>query len=217
MQAEPAYSRAAHAMRPYSTHRFDVYSPKLQRPIVLFGLDVLRLWILIESDPTVLEYCERPIILENWKPKCGIDFWVGRLYSQEFLTLKELVPIKQDNAKPVGTSLAKLDCLDDIPVRLIDTKEFDSRKLELENWGTIIRDVSAFSRYVSKQLLESILAAAHSPVQLSGIEESLDSVDPILVRVAAFTHMLRGTLICKSLKNQRLSGTSVIGIAANGL
>ncbi len=40
--------------RPYKSHRYDLYGPKIQRMLTLFNRAQVNTWLLLESDPLVL-------------------------------------------------------------------------------------------------------------------------------------------------------------------
>jgi hypothetical protein len=45
--------------RPWQ-RRIEVYSPKIQRRLTLFSRDAHDAWLLLEADPEVRSFCERP-------------------------------------------------------------------------------------------------------------------------------------------------------------
>lgn len=47
--------------RPFGAHRFDVFGPKVDRPLTLYGLNAFYLWLRLEAHSRVRTYCERPI------------------------------------------------------------------------------------------------------------------------------------------------------------
>lgn len=51
-------------MRPRGVHRFEAFSPKLQRRLTFCRPSLLEVWILIETDPVVIAFCERPGYIE---------------------------------------------------------------------------------------------------------------------------------------------------------
>ena len=55
------HSSAPTAMiRPRGEHGFEVFSPKLSRRLTIYRRVVLDAWMLIESDPSVVTFSERP-------------------------------------------------------------------------------------------------------------------------------------------------------------
>ncbi len=57
------FSSAADNSRPFGSHRYDVYGPKIQRRLFLYGELALNGFMAIESDPEIFSYCERPIVI----------------------------------------------------------------------------------------------------------------------------------------------------------
>ena len=76
MASKPRFLKAADNSRPFKSHRYDVFAPKIRRMLTLYGRDPLNAWTLLEADPEVESYCERPIAITDTKPKQIVDFWV---------------------------------------------------------------------------------------------------------------------------------------------
>jgi hypothetical protein len=62
--------------RPWQ-RRIEVYSPKINRRLTLFSRDAHDAWLLLEADPKVRLFCERPAYIEGEAGRL-IDFWVDR-------------------------------------------------------------------------------------------------------------------------------------------
>jgi hypothetical protein len=72
----PRFVRGVNSVRPYGTHRYDLFGPKLGRRLTLFGKLTLHLWLRLESDHHILTYCERPLCIPDANPSRPVDFWV---------------------------------------------------------------------------------------------------------------------------------------------
>lgn len=48
------------AVRSKGAHRFEVFSPKLARRLTFFQRALVDAWILLEANPSVKRFCERP-------------------------------------------------------------------------------------------------------------------------------------------------------------
>ncbi len=59
------YCHAADSTRPYGSHRYEVWSPKIARRLTLFGARSLQCWIRIEADSEIKRFCERPVIIPS--------------------------------------------------------------------------------------------------------------------------------------------------------
>jgi hypothetical protein len=46
--------------RPRSAHRFEAFSLKLARRVTLYRHVALQQWVLLQANPTVEAFCERP-------------------------------------------------------------------------------------------------------------------------------------------------------------
>ncbi|WP_322062773.1 hypothetical protein [Paraburkholderia sp. J63] len=63
--------------RPRGARRLEAFSPKLSRRVIFFRRALLDQWILLEANPAVITFCERPgyVVVEGVKRLA--DFWVG--------------------------------------------------------------------------------------------------------------------------------------------
>jgi hypothetical protein len=77
------YAQAVEVNRRPWQRRIEVFSPKLQRRLTLFSRDTQDAWILLEADPHVQSFCERPAYVGG---KAGrvLDFWVDQGRHQQF-------------------------------------------------------------------------------------------------------------------------------------
>jgi hypothetical protein len=50
--------KAATSVRPYGSHRYDVFGPKIGRRLTLFGWQALQQWLRLEADPFVVTVFE---------------------------------------------------------------------------------------------------------------------------------------------------------------
>lgn len=207
----PRFSKAADNTRPYNSHRYDVFAPKLNRTLTLFGRTSLDAWTVLESDPDVECYCERPLVIPDTKPKRVIDFWVKRRKHDEFLFLlrPSELPDGLDDALriPAFQTWAKSNNVD---LKFVDPADLGEQKFLLTNWGWIIRDLSAFGRFLPPSLSGDVEKAVQSPISLEYLERHFFDVDPVLVRVAVFSLLHRGHAVCRALNSTFLDPSTVI-------
>lgn len=84
-----------HAMRPVATlrprgaPRLDAFSLKLNHRLTLFQRGAPELWLLIEVDPTVRTFCERPGYVRVNAQRRHADFWVCYSDHQELVFLSD--------------------------------------------------------------------------------------------------------------------------------
>jgi hypothetical protein len=211
MPNTPRFIEAADNTRPHLSHRYDVLAPKLKRNLTLFGLTSVEVWTMLEADPDVDCYCERPLVLPDTKPKRVIDFWVRRRTSEEFLFIlrpSEVSAGLQDpDSIPAFRSWAKAN---KINVIFLDPVDLSNQKVLLANWGQILRDVGAFGGLLPPGLADRVISVLKGGLSLQVLEQRLPEVDPVLVRVAAFAQLHKGRAICKSLNREILGPTTEI-------
>jgi hypothetical protein len=81
------YTTPVNEARPLGASRFECWSPKLRRRISLYSQRAFDQWILLEADPEVTVFCERPYwAVVNGERKL-VDFWVRREEGDQGLML----------------------------------------------------------------------------------------------------------------------------------
>ncbi|WP_426211130.1 hypothetical protein [Massilia sp. TWP1-3-3] len=204
------FEKAADHTRPYGSHRYDVFAPKLRRSVTLFGRDALDAWTFLESDPSVISYCERPMVVPKATPKRVVDFWVKTKDADQFWILLRSSEVDEEDAPNLTPELSSWCTSRQHTVKLINPDDLTVNKNLLDNWGWIIRDLSAFGRLVDKKFLDAVRKAITTPTELGGLETEFFERDPILVRVAAFLLIHLGQAHCRSLGDERISPSTVI-------
>jgi hypothetical protein len=76
-------------VRPRGAHRFEGFSPKLARRLTFYRRGLLEQWLLLEADPMVIVFCERPgYVIVNGRERLA-DFWVRYVDRQELVILDD--------------------------------------------------------------------------------------------------------------------------------
>ncbi|MCE3602815.1 hypothetical protein LXA47_04270 [Massilia sp. P8910] len=212
MPAYP-YEKAADHTRPHGSHRYDVFGPKLGRSVALFGREALNAWTMIEADSSIISYCERPLILPRVLPKRVVDFWVRRKSGQEFWLLLRPSELDDNGAPTLSPGFHTWSTSGQHTIKLITPESLATSRQLLENWGWIIRDLSAFAKFVDKVFLDEVKIAVTDPVDLGRLECKFVERDPTLVRVAVFLLLHQGRALCHSLSAARIGPSTVIETA----
>ena len=105
--------------------------------LTLFGRIQIDTWLLLESDPLVLSYCERPMVVQDSKPKLLVDFWVGYAERDELWLVNRNAESGIDIEKSLP-SFAQWSHANNYTVRLIAPHHQSMSKVYLENWGVIV-------------------------------------------------------------------------------
>ena len=209
MPANP-FEKAADDTRPHGSHRYEVFAPKLGRAVTLFGRTALNAWTAIETDPAILSYCERPLVVPKVTPKRVADFWVKTKGGGQFWILLRPSEIDEDMAPELSPEFHSWAASGPHAVKFIKPDSLTVNKTLLDNWGWIIRDLSAFGRFVDKKFLDAVRKVIASPIDLMQLESEFLERDPILVRVAAFSLIHRGHARCPTIGDARIGPATVI-------
>lgn len=212
MACVPRFRESAFNRRPFGCHRYDVYSPKLHRQITLFGRQALDLWVTLEASSTVLSYCERPLIIPGTRPARAFDFWVKRIEGEELLVLMRNRDQKaSDNEEPTSDIQSLSGTLvEGLPIRCIDACDMNDHQITLENWGSIIRDLAAFERFIPEPLCNDVKAKLDSRKSIAQLQSELSDFDASIVRLAIYLLLHRGEAICNELATHKLTCNHLI-------
>ena len=106
-----------------------LWAPKLNRVVLLPGFDQLALWTLLEANPKVSAYCERPSFEDEESPDITADFWQRRGTSSKLIKL-------QDEPDPEDKPSTK--CTAQNSVSLIPKSILEEHRIWISNWLTLL-------------------------------------------------------------------------------
>lgn len=211
MATKARFLKAADNSRPFKAHRYDVFGLKVDRSITLFGCNPLNTWVLLEADSTVVSYCERPLVIPDVKPKRVVDFWVNFLDREELWILQRQGEFGEDDypasAMPAFLAWASSHGM---AVRFMRPVEPTERITYLDNWGRILRDLSANRRFVSPAMVERVRSCVMAPRPISTLPDLFPDDDPVLLRTAAFFLVHAGKLRCVNIEEVPLGPASIM-------
>jgi hypothetical protein len=128
------YDNAMELRRRPWQRRIEVYSPKIQRRLTLFSRDAHDAWLLLEADPEVRTFCERPAYVAGEAGRL-IDFWVDRGRHAKFWILGDG---KDEDAGLPAT-------LHGVAVRIIHRADMIAAEMRVKNWSQIIPYLISFT------------------------------------------------------------------------
>lgn len=204
MCAAPRFKEPAYNRRPYGCHRYDVFSPKLQRQVTLYGRNALDLWTTLEASPQVLSFCERPMLIPDISPKRAFDFWVQRAAGDEFLILLNVPESPDGPGQPRGAQGMAGTVVAGGTVRCLDSREMAQHSIALTNWGWIIRDLSAFGRFIPPAVRNDVRNALEGGKTIAQLQAELAPVDGSTVKLAVFALLHCGQAVCHQLATEHL-------------
>ncbi len=195
---QPSYEKPIEiSCRPWQ-RRIEVYSPKLKRRVTLFSWAAHDAWLLLEADPAVKVFCERPAYLEGGAGRL-IDFWVSRGRHAKFWVLGSAEPEKLAMPKSAhGVSVQIM--------RRADLMAFDRR---IDNWSQILPYRVSFARYPDGRLQKDIFDRLEKPHRLERLEAAFHPLDVAPVRAALFELLATGKIIAPDLDSKPLGLTTM--------
>jgi hypothetical protein len=117
--------------RPRGAHRFEAFSPKLARRVTFYRRALLEQWLLLEANPRVISFCERPGYVLIDGNRLLADFWV------RFADREELVVLIEESSNSDAEALGRdLDAASQ--VRLVAWGELAAARVWTDNWQRIL-------------------------------------------------------------------------------
>jgi hypothetical protein len=154
------YRCALSTPRPALARRLIGYSPKLQRRVTLYGRAAFEQWLLLETDPNVISFCERPALLKLPEGAKLADYWTcGCNREEAFLILGEDTP--GEDVFIGETSIA---------VRRIAPAQLAASRQWTQNWERMLPVINAAIDSVSAPLTQDIAAFIRQSRSLMQIE-----------------------------------------------
>jgi hypothetical protein len=197
------YARAVSTPRLAGAHLLIGFSPTLRRRISVFSRAAFEQWLLLEADPAVRTFCERPVVARTQEAKRVIDFWVRYDDREEFLLLG-------DGAEEPDT-VALSDAA--ITLRYVAPAQLAAARIWARNWESMLPVINATLGSVRRELEDCVLRSLASPKPMMTIEREHSIGDPSVVRGCVFELLRIGRLVAPQLHTQALSMMTSFGRA----
>ena len=189
--------------RPWQ-RRIEVYSPKINRRLTLFSRDAHDAWLLLEADPKVRSFCERPAYVAGETGRL-IDFWVDRGRHAKVWVL--------GGAESEADGLPST--LHGIAVRVLHRADMMAAEMRVKNWSQIIPYLIGFKRHANRRLQEEIFARVEKPYRLEHREAAFQPIDVSLVRASLFMLVAEGRVVVPDIDVVPLGSTTVFRRSAS--
>ena len=176
------YERAVETKRPAGSRRIEIFSPKIKRRLTLFSWNTHDAWLLLEADPTVRAFCERPTHVDGQAGRV-LDFWVDQGSGRaKFL----VVSTEEADAKSLPPSVHGVN------LQVLRRPDIIAFARRIENWGQIVPYRTSFMRHADLRLQNDLFARLEKPHRLERIEAAFHPVDVSVVRAALFDLLADG-------------------------
>ena len=185
--------------RPRGAHRFEAFSPKLARRVMFYQRPAVEQWLLLEADPAVVTFCERPGYAQIDGCRRLADFWVRYGDREELILLGEG---RFEDESPAGNT-----DLDDkaLSIRYVVVADLAAARTWIDNWQRMLPYLVANRDLVAPTLPGEIEQFLKEPQRLLAIEREFSIGDPVLVRSALFGLLHSGRVNAQELRTQPLS------------
>ena len=87
----PRFSEPIDMARPRGARLLEAFSPKLGPLVRHFDRAAFDYWVVLEADPGVEIFCERPVRFRAPKGETMADFWVRSQHHEAILLLRQLL------------------------------------------------------------------------------------------------------------------------------
>jgi hypothetical protein len=178
--------------RPWQ-RRIEVFSPKLMRRISLYSRDAHDAWLLLESNPRVDSFCERPAYLKGEAGRI-LDFWIRENRKETFWIIE---PPRVDS-EPLPKFVHGR------PLRVLTRPDMIAFAMRIENWAQIVPYRISFVGQTERRLKKDICVRLEKPQRLEGIEAAFQPLDVSVVRAALFELLAEGEVVAPELDIQPL-------------
>lgn len=201
MTASKPYTRAVVFSRPAGRRRIEVFSPKLARRLSLGGYDAYRTWLVIEANPRIKAFCERPTYVDGPRGAV-IDFWV-QLSDDEAGEFWMIEP-----ATVTHTAHVPVVQLHGLNVRHISHADLLSWAIPIANWARITPYLVSHRRYQDRLLAQSIETFLDQPASIDAILKHFAPRDTTTVEAALFSLLAAGRVLSPDLARTPLGGAT---------
>jgi hypothetical protein len=185
--------------RPRGAHRFEAFSPKLARRMTFYRRALVEQWVLLEADPLVIAFCERPGYIQIGGHKRLADFWV------RYVDRSELVILDDRSCEVAATKPDRVLDVDTCTIRRVAPADLAAARIWIENWQRMLPCLVANRDLVPSTLPQAIARFVKEPQRLLAIEREFSTGDPVLVRTAVFDMLHNGGVSAPELWRQPLS------------
>lgn len=190
----------------YYSNYWEGYSPKLKRDVDFFGDLNYEFWLLVETNPDIVNFCERPIIIEGVlngkKLYSQFDMWLKWKDGRESF-------VKVIYSSKNTSSIRKLEetWCDSKNFEYIINTEKDIRKnsIELSNKKHLIRVIGRSSNPIEtdRHIIKQLVTKEKRSISMI-IEQIKNQVPLARIKEAIYWMIYEGS-ICSNVNERQLS------------
>lgn len=184
----------------FRNNYWEIYSPKVKRNVRLFSDLEYDFWVLIETNPQIRAFCERPLEIEQFYEeklvKVMFDMWIKwENGDEQFIEIKYSNQSRNPDRATRNTLLQQQWCTNNRKNFVIKTeKDIRRNNILLSNMKTLLPYISNRPHPVETDLYK--VKRQLSKIKKSSIAEldrQLD-IDPIRIRESIYWLLYHGQL-----------------------
>lgn len=210
---KPTFSRPLPFVRGRSRRRIEVFSPKLARRLSLASYAQWQLWLALEANPLVVNFCERPARLDAANSS-AIDFWVQlrTAAASEFWLLdaedssNEIDVVAAPTA--VDSAPIRAERVRGLPIRHVTHTDMQGWTTPVANWARIVPYLVVWRRFSDVVLAQAIVVYLERSHTLDQIMAHFADHDPPMVEAALYSLVANGRVLSPDLAVSPLSGAT---------
>jgi hypothetical protein len=192
------FAQAVEVKRGRWQRRIEVFSPKLRRRLTLFSWDAQDAWILLEADPNVHAFCERPAYMAGNAGRL-LDFWVDRGRHKYFW----IVSPTDEEIEAIPKTV------NGVAVRILQRADLIAMAMRTANWAQIVPYRICSVRFADSRLQRDILSRLEKPHRMDLLEAAFQPVDVSSVRSALLELLATGKVVAPAIDSAPLSISTV--------
>jgi hypothetical protein len=155
----------------------------------------VHLWVMLEANPGVTNYCERPALSVEQAAESVADFWVIRDGVDQWLTVEDNV----DEARVPDPHRASQTTQDSPCVETIFRKDIERHRVWIQNWMSLLPYLATGSHLIDPTMLMSMIQFFDRLATIDEAEQHFSRIDPVLVRTSIIAGLHGGQLISPDL------------------
>lgn len=172
------------------------WAPKLRRPVLFASATQLRLWIMLEANPGVTNYCERPALSGEAVTEPLADFWIMRDGREQWLSVDDNV---EEQADALDRQTAAQSGRSAPDVEIISRQEIERHRVWIQNWMSLLPYLATGAHLIEPTLLANVVEFFDHSATMDEAEQQFPRIDPVLVRTAIITGLHGGQLVSPDL------------------
>jgi hypothetical protein len=202
----------------YGSNRWVVFSPKLDRIVILYSDLERDHWVLVEADSTIVLFCEQPLRISVRLPSGTVqtvfDMWLKFRDGHEELREVKYKDQLEDSprAKRQLEAQATWTSLVSFRYSLVTEEVIRANPVFLANWKRILPYLGPRSRADLRRETDHIrsLLAKFVALPIGQIESKLSHLDCMLVRTALYKLIHAGQARALGLDTRKLDGFTLV-------